>query len=173
MTEAVFALRPATPTDFAFIRGLAGHPDYAPFISDEDEAGLAAYLTDPEARLYIWEENAAATGFALFCEIGHPSGRVELRRLALSQTGGGRGLGFVTALTDHAFEHLGAARVWLDASGENARAAKVYDKAGYRLEGVLRAHWWRPALGRSVDLLLYGLLRAEWQAGRDAMPPSA
>jgi RimJ/RimL family protein N-acetyltransferase len=76
-------------------------------------------------------------------------------------------------LTDHAFEHLGAARVWLDASGENARAAKVYDKAGYRLEGVLRAHWWRPALGRSVDLLLYGLLRAEWQAGRDALPPSA
>jgi RimJ/RimL family protein N-acetyltransferase len=73
-------------------------------------------------------------------------------------------LAFVTALTDHAFETLDAARVWLDASGENARAARVYNKAGYRLEGVQRGHWWRPALGRPVDLLLYGLMRAEWQA---------
>ncbi|WP_430464247.1 GNAT family N-acetyltransferase [Tabrizicola sp.] len=160
------SLRAATPADFAFIRGLAGHPDYAPFITDEDETALAAYLTDPEARLYIWDENGTAAGFALYCEIGHPTGRVELRRLALARTGGGRGLAFVTALTDHAFGPLNAARVWLDASGENTRAAKVYDQAGYRLEGTLRAHWWRPALGRSVDLLLYGILRDEWQARR-------
>ena len=158
--------RAATPDDFAFIRGLAGHPDYAPFITDEDEASLALYLADPSARLQIWQENGQPAGFALFCEIGHPSGRVELRRLALARTGGGRGLAVVTALTDHACETLEAARVWLDASGENARAARVYDQAGYRLEGVQRGHWWRPALGRSVDLLLYGLMRAEWQALR-------
>ena len=158
--------RAATPDDFGFIRGLAGHPDYAPFITDEDEAALALYLTDPSARLQIWQENGQPAGFALFCEIGHPSGRVELRRLALARTGGGRGLAFVTALTDHAFETLEAARIWLDASGENARAARVYDQAGYRLEGVQRSHWWRPALGRSVDLLLYGLMHAEWQAFR-------
>lgn len=158
------SLRLATPADFPFIRALSQDPANTPFISDEDETALAAYLTDPEARLYIWEENGAAAGFALYCEIGHPSGRVELRRLALAPTGGGRGLAFVRTLTDHAFEHLDAARVWLDASGENARAAKVYDNAGYRLEGIQRAHWWRPALGRSVDLLLYGILRDEWQA---------
>jgi RimJ/RimL family protein N-acetyltransferase len=151
--------RAATSADFAFIRGLAGHPDYAPFITDEDEAALALYRNDPSARLQIWQENGQPAGFALYCEIGHPSGRVELRRLALARTGGGRGLAFVTALTDHAFETL-------DASGENARAARVYDQAGYRLEGVQRGHWWRPALGRSVDLLLYGLMRAEWQARR-------
>ena len=49
--------RAATPDDFAFIRGLAGHPEYAPFITDEDETALALYLADPSARLQIWQEN--------------------------------------------------------------------------------------------------------------------
>ena len=155
-------LRPATPADFTFIRGLAQRPDYAPFITDEDETALAAYLADPASRLYVWQEGETPAGFALYCEIGHPTGRVELRRLALAEAGGGRGLGFVKALTDHAFSNLDAARVWLDASGENPRACRIYERAGYRLEGVQRAHWWRPALGRAVDLHLFGLLRQEW-----------
>lgn len=156
-------LRPATPDDFPFIRGLAQNPANAPFITDEDDAALAAYLADPSARLYIWQENAKPAGFALYCEIGHPTGRVELRRLALAQTGGGRGADFLKTLTDHAFTALGAARVWLDASGENLRAARVYTQIGYTLEGTQRGHWWRPALGRAVDLLLFGMQREEWQ----------
>lgn len=156
-------LRLATPDDFPFIRGLAQNPANAPFITDEDDAALAAYVADPSARLYIWEEGGASAGFALYCEIGHPTGRVELRRLALATTGGGRGTAFLKALTDHAFTAFGAARVWLDASGENLRAARVYEQIGYTLEGTQRAHWWRPALGRAVDLLLFGVQRDEWQ----------
>ena len=64
--------RAATPDDFAFIRGLAGHPDYAPFITDEDEASLALYLADPSARLQIWQENGQPAGFALFARSAIP-----------------------------------------------------------------------------------------------------
>ncbi len=155
-------LRPAGTADFAFIRALAGHPDNAPFMTDEDEAGLAAYLTDPSARLLIWEEAGAAAGYALFCGVGEPSGTVELRRLALEGTGRGRGAGFVRHLMDHAFTGLGAQKLWLDASGENLRAAHLYAKLGFTLEGRQRAHWYRPALGRNVDVLLFGMLRDEW-----------
>lgn len=155
-------LRPATPADFAFIRSLAQRPDYAIYITDEDETRLAFYASDPAHRLLIWEENGTPAGYALWAEIGDPSGRVELRRLALDQAGGGKGLGFVQALTAYGFEVLGAKKVWLDASGENLRAQKIYDRAGYRLEGRLRDHWYRPSLGRNVDVLLYGLLRADW-----------
>lgn len=155
-------LRPATPADFPFIRATAGQPGHAPFITDEDETALAAYLTDPTCRLLIWEQDGPA-GYALFCEIGEPSGAVELRRLALAQTGGGRGRAFVQALIDHAFADLGAARLWLDASGENLRAQHLYQSLGFTLEGRLRAHWWRPMLGRTVDMMLYGMLRNEWR----------
>ena len=84
-------LRHATPDDFAFVRGLTLAPENAPFISDEDEAALAAHLANPAHRLLIWQGDQGPAGFALFCEIGDPSGRVELRRLALAQTGGGAG----------------------------------------------------------------------------------
>lgn len=159
-------LRPATPADFPFIRALAQRPDYAIYITDEDEGRLAFYATDPAHRLLIWEEDGRAAGYALWAEIGDPSGRVELRRLALAQAGGGKGLSFVRALTDYGFDVLGAAKVWLDASGENLRAQKIYDRAGYTLEGRLRDHWYRPTLGRNVDVMLYGLLRADWAAAR-------
>lgn len=156
-------LRHATPDDFAFVRGLTLAPENAPFISDEDEAALAAHLANPAHRLLIWQGDQGPAGFALFCEIGDPSGRVELRRLALAQTGGGAGAAFLTVLMAYAFDDLGAARLWLDPSGENPRACRVYERAGFTLEGRLRAHWHRPALGYSVDLLLFGILRAEWQ----------
>lgn len=156
-------LRSATPQDFRFIRAVAAKPENAPFITDEDETGLAGYLNNKSCRLLIWQDDQTPAGFALFCEIGHPAGWVELRRLALDQTGRGAGLRFVQALNDYGFETLEASRIWLDASAENLRAQRVYAKAGYLLEGCQRRHWWRPVLGRPVDLMLYGLLRAEWQ----------
>lgn len=154
-------LRPATPDDFAFIRGLTSDPSYAPFIGDDDEDQLSRHLSDPATRLLIWN-HAMASGFAIFREIGNASGRVELFRLALSGAGNGKGAAFVAALVSFAFKDLNADKVWLDASSENPRAMKTYERAGFRLEGRLREHWYRPALGRNVDLMLYGLLRTEW-----------
>ncbi len=156
-------LRLATAADFPFIRATAGSPDHAPFITDEGNAALAAYLADPACRLLIHEKEGRPAGFALFCEIGEPSGRVELRRLALASVGGGRGQVFLRALLDYSFGTLGAARLWLDASGENLRALRTYERAGFTLEGRLRQHWYRPALGRVVDVALFGMLRSEWE----------
>ena len=164
-------LRPATSADFAFIRGLAGHPDYAPFISDDDEATLAAHLANPAHRLLIWQDTQGPAGLALYCEIGEPSGRVELRRLALARPNQGEGAAFLHAMIDYAFINLQAQRLWLDASGENIRAQKAYLKAGFVFEGRQRAHWFRPALGHSVDLMLYGILRREWLLAKAPLQP--
>ena len=164
-------LRPATSADFAFIRGLAGDPDYAPFITDEDEAGLEYYLNNTAHRLLIWQDAQGPAGLALYCEIGDPSGRVELRRLALARPSQGEGPVFLQALIDYAFHDLQAQRLWLDASAENIRAQKAYLKAGFVFEGRQRAHWFRPALGQTVDLMLYGILRQEWLLAKAPLQP--
>jgi RimJ/RimL family protein N-acetyltransferase len=156
-------LRPAVAADIPFIRSLTTRPDYAPFIGDSDDAQLLAWIDSPTDQVLIWD-SCAARGFAVFRGIGQPGGIVELFRIALDRAGGGQGDRFFRALVDHAFRDLAAERVWLDASAENPRAVKVYGRAGFRQEGTLRAHWYRPALGRSVDLILMGLLRDEWQA---------
>lgn len=159
------SLRLATTADFAFIRSLTTRADYAPFIGDTDEATLQGWLDSPAARIVIWEAQGTK-GFAIYREIGDASGRVELFRIALDQAGGGKGDAFFAALLDYGFRDLAAARIWFDASGENLRAMKVYERAGCLREGVQRAHWWRPALGRAVDLHLFGIQRAEWLARR-------
>ena len=157
-------LRRGGPGDFAFIRALAGRAEYRPFITDEDEAGLQAYLDAPDCEIRIWEPEGRHAGFAIFCEIGDPSGRIELMRLALDEAGKGQGDRFLRLLLDHAFRTLGGRRVWLDCSGENFRAQKVYARAGFVLEARQRDHDYVPVLGRTVDRLLYGILRSEWEA---------
>lgn len=157
-------LRPALAADFGFIRSVVGRAENAPFLTDEDEAALSGYLTDPAARLLIWENDQGPRGFALYAVPQDGAGVVELRRLALDHAGHGEGAAFLRAMIDFAFQDLGAQRLWLDASGENLRAQKAYVRAGFTLEGQLRGHWYRPALGRVVDLMLYGMMRAEWQA---------
>lgn len=157
-------LRQGGPGDFGFIRDLAGRAEYRPFVTDEDEVGLQVYLDAGDSEILIWEPNGRPAGYAILCEIGHASGRVELMRLALAEAGQGAGRAFVRALVDRAFGTHGARRVWLDCSGENLRAQKTYLRAGFSLEARLRDHDFVPVLGRTIDTLLYGMLRAEWEA---------
>lgn len=155
-------LREASAQDLGFVHGLTSVLKNTPFMGDDDVTRLAAYLPDPACRLMILYGNNGPEGFALFREIGNASGRVELFRLALATAGAGKGAAFLTLLIDFAFTDLGAERLWLDASSENLRAQKVYARAGFTVEGQLRNHWYRPALGRCVDLIFYGMLRDEW-----------
>jgi RimJ/RimL family protein N-acetyltransferase len=157
-------LRQGTSGDLAFIRALAGRAEYRPFLTDEDEAGLQVYLDAPDCEVLIWEADGGPAGFAIFCEIGHVSGRVELMRLALDKAGQGAGRRFLRALVDRAFATHGAGRVWLDCSSENGRAQRAYLRAGFVQEACLRNHDYVPFLGRTIDTLLYGMLRSEWQA---------
>jgi RimJ/RimL family protein N-acetyltransferase len=156
-------LRPATTADIAFIRGLTTRPDYAPFIGDSDDAQLQAWIDSASSRVLIWQ-SGTTQGFGVFTGVGKPGGIVELFRIALDQAGGGSGDAFFRALVDFAFRELAVERVWLDASAENHRAVKIYTRAGFRHEGTLRSHWFRPALGRSVDLVIIGMLRSEWES---------
>lgn len=160
-------LRPAIPADFPAIRAIASAPQHRLLITDEDETALAAYLTDPHTRLFMLDIGAdKSAGYALFCELDSRAGAVELRRLALRDTDQGRGRAFVQMLTDYAFEHLGAARVWLDTGIDNLRAQKVYESVGYLREGCLRQHGYIAVLQKPVDELIYGILRSEWAARR-------
>lgn len=154
-------LRLATADDFGFVRSLVQRSENIPYLTDEDDEALALYLSDPASQMLIWGTDRPR-GFAIFCGVGQPSGTVELMRLALDEPGLGEGAVFIRALIDHAFLALKARRLWLDATGENLRAQRVYIREGFTLEGRLRQHHYRPATERIVDVLLYGMLRDEW-----------
>lgn len=75
-----------------------------------------------------------------------------------------RGRGVTTAavrlVTAWALD-AGAARVQLRAAVENDASRRVAEKAGFRLDGVLRSAYWNPRLGRRVDWAMYSLLPGE------------
>jgi len=153
-------IRTATASDFAFIHLIAARPVNADFIVDVPDSKLQEYLDQPDMDLVVWELEGKLAGFALFCEIGDPSGRTELRRLGLDQTDKGLGQPFLAALINYAFDHIGAARIWLDVVHDNPRAQKSYHRAGFTHEGTLRQNWMRPN-GDVVDMLVFGMLKGE------------
>nr|WP_239471727.1 GNAT family protein [Olsenella profusa] len=87
-------------------------------------------------------------------------------RIALFGPGArGRGLGtwVVESTRDLAFGELGLHRLSLDVFSVNPRARHVYEKAGFKVEGVARdAVWLGPEEGYCDDVLM-ALLEDEWR----------
>ncbi|NMO20269.1 GNAT family N-acetyltransferase [Pyxidicoccus fallax] len=74
----------------------------------------------------------------------------------------GRGLGTEATrlMLDYGFGTLNLNRVWLQVFGHHASAQRVYEKAGFRREGIQREQHF--VEGRYTDGVLMGILRAEW-----------
>ncbi|MBD3409364.1 MAG: GNAT family N-acetyltransferase [Ignavibacteriales bacterium] len=75
-----------------------------------------------------------------------------------------RGRGVVPAAVERIVGILfrrGFRKCWADVFGGNAASARVLEKCGFQREGVRRAHVVKN--GAVLDLVLYGLLREEWE----------
>ncbi len=80
----------------------------------------------------------------------------------------GKGIGgeAMTLALDFAFRELNLHRVQLTVFEYNERAIALYERLGFVREGVCREFMQRD--GRGYDMYLYGLLRREWEAQRNA-----
>ncbi len=80
-----------------------------------------------------------------------------------------RNRGFATRaasmLLAHGFECHALERVYAEHFATNPASGRVLEKAGMRREGVLPAHVWR--FGTTRDIVLWGITRSQWLAGRE------
>jgi RimJ/RimL family protein N-acetyltransferase len=60
----------------------------------------------------------------------------------------------------YGFESCGLNRIWAGRFGRNPASGRVLEKAGLKLEGVLRQHFVK--WGEAQDVYRYGILRSEW-----------
>ena len=74
----------------------------------------------------------------------------------------GFGTQVMTLLLRHCFETLNLNRVFLKVYGENARARRSYEKAGFVDEGCMRQAVYRN--GKYDDVFIMSVLRSEWDA---------
>lgn len=98
-----------------------------------------------------WSYQAAT----LVIAIGHPD-----------YWGRGYGSDAINLVLRYAFHELNLFRVGLTTIAYNLRAARAFEKAGFRPEGAWRQMIHRD--GKRYDVLNYGLLRHEWEAALQA-----
>ncbi|UCC69229.1 MAG: GNAT family N-acetyltransferase [Armatimonadota bacterium] len=129
-------------------------------------------------------EQIAASGehhFAMEAD-GHYIGWLGLRVNDVEQSGSYRigienlhywGKGYGTEVTQlilrYAFETLELHRVHLRVTAYNVRARRCYEKAGFRIEGILRKSF--QVDGEWQDDVLMAILREEWESARVASAP--
>ena len=67
----------------------------------------------------------------------------------------------VTAITHYIFQNYDIVRIYASVFYWNPASGRVLEKAGYIYEGRLRKHVYKD--NRITDLLMYAILRDEWQ----------
>jgi RimJ/RimL family protein N-acetyltransferase len=147
----MFDARPATPKTAAALEAWLDEYSHSasgflfairPLGGDE----LLGYL---ELEGILWPHQHAWLSIA----IGDPA-----------RQGQGYGTEAIELALQFAFQELSLHRVQLTVFSYNQRAIALYEKLGFRREGVYREHIQRD--GARYDMYLYGILRPEWLADR-------
>lgn len=161
-------LRPFRPEDAAAFESFADSTSYRQFLgaNHPDAAALVSNnLAIDWQRELSWVVclDGEIVG-SIFLGITNEDSLAELACL-LSPAVWGRGIAGEAgrAVVEHAFGRLGLHKVFARAQGDNAASRRAMEKAGWKLEGVLREHR-ADTSGNRVDEVIYGMTRAEWQA---------
>lgn len=165
-------VRPLAAADLPLVRGWRNHPDVRAVMfttheisADEHERWFAAASADPARHLLVYEADGVPTGFASLVRLrGSDVADWGFYLAPDAPRGSGAALG--AAVLDHAFGPLALHKVCGQALASNAASIRLHDKLGFRREGQLRE---QHADGtRHHDVVVFGLLRAEWVARRQA-----
>jgi diamine N-acetyltransferase len=159
-------LRPTMLSDLDLVVALERDEANLAFITPWERTQHEGAVRFPDVRHFIVEagDTTQACGFVILQGCRNPHHNLELKRLVLSPTVQGRGLGraCVRWVIDTAFRDLGAHRLWLDVKEFNTRALHLYRSEGFVQEGRLRESV-RTDEGW-VDLIVMALLRREYEA---------
>lgn len=119
----------------------------------------------------VWGMELKETGKVIgsigFVKWDRDNRRIELG-YALGRPWWGQGLApeAVAAIVEFAFAHTNVNRIEAFCFVEHGASARVLEKCGFQLEGVLRQY--EEVKGHRPDLKLYSKLRSDWETGRES-----
>lgn len=169
--ERVF-LRGVEPEDYPTIKPWLNDPlvthfmfyGQTPMNAEQTEKMLSEQANSPHDIVFMVCDKATgkAIGFAGLYEIHPRAQKAEFRVLIGETDFWGKGLGteVTEMLTFYGFDRLNLHRIYLGVTSENLGALRVYEKAGYAHEGVLRDDIYRNS--RFYDSVRMGILRDEY-----------
>lgn len=169
-------LREYQESDFAHMREWVNDPDVVRTLSDvflypHSEKGTRGFLDmamGPDWKGFVVAE--VETGDYLgqidFIRLDLKNGWAELGLVIGKKEEHRKGYGSeaLELMCRFGFDELRLNRIELFCWAFNDPARRMYEKAGFQLEGVRRSKWYRA--GRYFDEICYGLLRSEWAEGQ-------
>lgn len=166
MTEAGRAEGPLTLTDAEFgdldwILNVEESAVQGGFVSGDTAINHQRQMADQSCLYMIAKRGEEPVGYVILRGILGSDPVVELKRIVITKTDAGHGQGVMGLLMHKVFDDIGAHRLWLDVIDDNERAQHVYRKLGFVEEGRLRSASKRK--GAWHDLVLFGMLKSEWQ----------
>jgi len=171
MADPAVALRPVTEDDLAMLRRFLTEPgliglDWAGFRDAgkiDRRFATDGYLSDDETWLMVSvDDDGTAGGFVSYRkgQFGAAGPYYEIG-IALLPEWRGRGIGWraQAMLCDYLFAHTPVQRIQAGTHPENLAEQRSLEKAGFTLEGVIRACEFRA--GQWRDGYLYSRLRTD------------
>jgi L-phenylalanine/L-methionine N-acetyltransferase len=150
-------IRKITIADFDFIYALYMHPEVNPYLSYEmmDENDFWPIFNELLEKdiIYIFEEEGKAVGMFKFIPLLHRNSHMAyLGGVAIHPVYSGKGYGNkmmeeIIALG----KQLGLVRIELSTATINNKAIRLYEKAGFEKEGVLRKYTYFKNEGKYWD----------------------
>ena len=133
-----------------------------PLSLEQEEKWYHDMLRDPSVQAFAVEFEGQHVGSAGFSNIDGRNSRAEVGLFIGSPEMWDRGLGsdVLKTLVRFGFEQMNLNRIYLQVFAGNQRAIHLYEKVGFRHEGLWRQAAFRQ--GRYHDLLWMSILREEW-----------
>ncbi|MEM7037357.1 MAG: UDP-4-amino-4,6-dideoxy-N-acetyl-beta-L-altrosamine N-acetyltransferase [Bacteroidota bacterium] len=171
------ALRPLSEADLETVRNWRNSPEVARYMytgnhitAAQQQAWFQRVNADPTKRFWMIEYAGRAVGVvnvvALHathrsCHLGIYFGAQDIR-------GKGLGRGTMRLLLARVFGELGMNKIVAEAFSWNGQAIALYEKMGFRQEGVFRQEIWKD--GKFHDVVRLALLAEEWNSAEEVKP---
>jgi RimJ/RimL family protein N-acetyltransferase len=135
---------------------------YRPVPDIRHEKWFESVISDPAALVFGWRlADGVLAGLVQLVNTDGVARSAELRiRIGRNHWGLGHGRRAVAELVKYGFRTYNLNRIYLYVADYNLAAIKIYEKNGFRREGVLRQASF--ANGRFCDLWVMGILSEEF-----------
>ncbi len=150
--------------DFPFIYSLYVHPVTNPYLLYEvmDETSFEPLFADllEKQLIYVYESEGEPVGMFKLIPLLHRNAHiVYLGGLAIHPAKAGAGYGKAMLQEIIALcRQKGFLRIELSTATSNERAIRLYEKAGFQREGVLRNYTWLKSENRFLDEVMMSYL---------------
>jgi RimJ/RimL family protein N-acetyltransferase len=162
---ASVTVRPMPAEDAEYVIDLCALPHARRFVVVPTVEQVLSALDATDATTFVMESDGRRVGLVGLARVGEPVWLVEFRLLVIGEPGKGYGAAATRWAQEHAFVSLGAHRMYLEVTADNARARALYEHAGFAQEGIFRDGF-RSFDGTYRDFVAYGMLEDEYRPPR-------